>query len=202
MKDLMEIFSNTKATIEKLELLAKMYNNGNINVHHYDTTDEIKVERNFVKMGHLENVFDDIVEIDFLILRNEYDKEIRVFVYKEMLKLKDKFLWAFLYLKGILKVGVRDKFFEEWGEMYRKELDMYKPMLEEAFRKEGIEIKQEIIIMEIVIKLNEQDLKDNLVINSINNLFKQNKAITTPQDWMAEQYGTITEEPKIYLLII
>lgn len=35
--------------------------------------------------------------------------------------------------------------------------------------------------MEIVIKLNEQDLKDNMVINTINTLFKSNKAITTPQ---------------------
>lgn len=35
--------------------------------------------------------------------------------------------------------------------------------------------------MEIVIKLTSEDLKDNLVLSTINNLFKQNKAITTPQ---------------------
>lgn len=32
--------------------------------------------------------------------------------------------------------------------------------------------------MEIVIKLNESDLRDNMVINTINSLFKSEKAIT------------------------
>lgn len=34
--------------------------------------------------------------------------------------------------------------------------------------------------MEVVIKFTESDLKDNLVLSTINNLFKQNKAITAP----------------------
>lgn len=34
--------------------------------------------------------------------------------------------------------------------------------------------------MEIVIKLNEEDLKDNVVLNMVNNLFKQNKVSSTP----------------------
>ena len=35
--------------------------------------------------------------------------------------------------------------------------------------------------MEIVIKLTDNDLKDNLVINTINNLFKLEKTIVAPQ---------------------
>lgn len=34
--------------------------------------------------------------------------------------------------------------------------------------------------MEIVIRLNEEDLKDNVVLNMVNNLFKQNKVSSTP----------------------
>ena len=35
--------------------------------------------------------------------------------------------------------------------------------------------------MEIVIKLTSEDLKDNLVLTTINTLFKQNKTIVAPQ---------------------
>lgn len=34
--------------------------------------------------------------------------------------------------------------------------------------------------MEIVIKLTSEDLKDNIVLNTINTLFKQNKAVVAP----------------------
>lgn len=35
--------------------------------------------------------------------------------------------------------------------------------------------------MELIIKLTSEDLKDNLCIDTINNLFKQKKAIVAPQ---------------------
>ena len=143
MKDLMSIFSNTKATIEKLNLVAEMYYEGNINVVNGDFNNHIEIEQNLIKVGDLQGVVSNIQIIDYDISTNEYDKEIRVYIYKEMINLKHNFLWAFLYLKGIAKVGITDEEFDELTEKYRKEFefDVYETMIEEAFKKEKIKVK-------------------------------------------------------------
>lgn len=143
MKDLMSIFSNTKAIINKIDFVREMYCEGNINVVNGDFNNNIEIEQNLVKVGNLQGVIEDIQTIDYLITKNEYDKEIRVYIYKEMINLKHNFLWAFLYLKGIAKVGITDEEFDELTEKYRKEFefDVYETMIEEAFKKEKIKVK-------------------------------------------------------------
>lgn len=139
----MSIFSNTKATINKLELVAEMYYEGNINVVNGDFNNQIEIEKNLIKVGDLQGVVRNIQMIDYEISKNEYDKEIRVFVYKEMINLKHNFLWAFLHLKGIAKVGITYEELDELIEKYRKEFefDVYESMVEETFKKENIIVK-------------------------------------------------------------
>lgn len=143
MTELMSVFSNTKATINKLELLAEMYYEGNINVVNGDFNNHIEIEQNLIKVGDLQGVVSNIQIIDYDISTNKYDKEIRVFLYKEMIDLKRKFLWAFLSLKGIAKVGITFEEFDELTEKYRKkfEFDVYENMIKEEFEKEDIKIK-------------------------------------------------------------
>lgn len=52
--------------------------------------------------------------------------------------------------------------------------------------------------MEIVIKLNEEDLKDNVVLNMVNNLFKQNKVSSTPLNKEKQVEGRIKRKIIVY----
>lgn len=49
--------------------------------------------------------------------------------------------------------------------------------------------------MEIVIKLTENDLKDNLVLSTITNLFKQKKTIVAPQTEIEDLLQTYQQKP-------
>lgn len=138
----MSVFSDTKAIINKLELVAEMYYEGNINVVKGDIIKTLEIEKNLVKVGNLEGIKMNIYLIDYLISKNKYDKKVRIYVYKEMVDLKRKFLWAFLHLKGIAKVGITYEEFDELTEKYRKEFDFdyYESMVKEAFEKEKIKV--------------------------------------------------------------
>lgn len=144
MKDLMSIFSNTKAIINQLQMIAEMYYEGNINVVNGDFNKHIEIEQNLVKVGNLQGVIEDIQTIDYLITKNEYDKEVRVYIYKEITTyLEHNFLWAFLYLKGIAQVGITNEKLDTLIEQHRKEFefDVYKTMVKEAFEKQKIKVK-------------------------------------------------------------
>lgn len=52
--------------------------------------------------------------------------------------------------------------------------------------------------MEIVIRLNEEDLKDNVVLNMVNNLFKQNKVSSTPLNKEKQVEGRIKKKIEVY----